>query len=67
MSVPKLTKEQSTILSAYTGYLCGDFVDLHEYTESLMGRSVWTHEFGDERFAKKLQELSKPDFLELLP
>jgi len=56
-----ITKRDAAIISAYTGFLLGDFQDLHEYVEELFGRPVWTHEFGYN--AKQIKELSKPDFL----
>ena len=60
---PRLTREQSAILSAYTGVLCGDFDALHEYVEKLFGRHVWTLEMGSKEFVAELKEKSKPDFL----
>lgn len=63
MSVPKLTKEQAAIIGAYTGFLCGEFADLHEYVERIMGQPVWTHQFPALR--EKIAEKARPDFLAL--
>ena len=64
---PKLTKEQAIIISGYTGVLICNFADLHEDVEKRMGRPVWTHEFGDERFAKEVNDLYRDDFIDLAP
>jgi len=61
-----MTKEEKIILSAYTGVLMCDFRDLHEYIEDLFGRSVWTHEMGEEWFEQELKSKSKDDFLRVI-
>ena len=63
----KLTKEQAVIVSGYTGVLICQFSDLHYDIEQRLGRPVWTHELGDERFMENLQTLYRPDFLALAP
>lgn len=63
----KLTKEQGAILSAYTGYLCCSFSDLHEYAERILCRPVFTHEFALDSLVKELKEASKEDFLSIIP
>lgn len=57
-----MTKREAAIVSAYTGYLIGDFDEMHKYTEEIMGRSVCTHELGNKKFAEEIHELSKKDF-----
>lgn len=64
---PKLTKEQAIIISGYTGVLICNFADLHEDVEKRMGRPVWTHEFGDESFTEKVEDLYRDDFIDLAP
>lgn len=60
----KLTKQQSIIISAYTGYLAGDvFSDMHKYIEQKLGRPVMTHEMGSNELAKEIREAVKNDFL----
>jgi hypothetical protein len=59
----RLTKEQSAVISAFTGILCGPFSGLQDYAEKKLGRSVWTHEFAFEDFASQLKELSREDFM----
>lgn len=56
-----LTKREAAAVSAYTGYLIGDFADMHEYAEELFGRPIFTHEFP--WLADELREKSRPDFL----
>jgi hypothetical protein len=58
-----VTKREAAIVSAYTGFLIGKFGDMQEYAEGLLGRPLWTHEFGSEELVKLLHELSKPDFV----
>jgi hypothetical protein len=61
----QLTKEQAAIIGAYTGFTCGPFADIQEYAERALGRSTWTHEFGNQKFAEELRDLSKADFVAL--
>ena len=58
-----MTKREAAIVSAYTGYLIGEFSTLHEYAEKIMGRPVFTHEFGNLRVAEELREQAKVDFV----
>jgi hypothetical protein len=62
----KLTREQSAIIGAFTGVLCGPFEALHEYVEKVMGRPVWTHEMGSEQFSADLKEKSRADFMSIV-
>ena len=62
----KLTKEQAVVLTAYTGILMCKFSDFHEYAEKILGRSVWTHEFGDKETSEVIKQKSKEDFMRLL-
>lgn len=61
-----MTKREAAIVSAYTGYMCGNFADMHEYAEKIMGHPIWTHEFGDKQLMEKLREAAKPDFISLV-
>jgi len=58
-------KQIGQIVSAYTGILCGSFSDLHEYAEKLIGRPIFTHEFGDKEMAENLKDKSREDFIKL--
>jgi hypothetical protein len=58
-----LTRREAAIISAYTGYLIGDFAAMHEYVEEKFGRPVWTHEMGSKEFGERLRELAKSDFI----
>lgn len=49
------------VISAYTGYLSGDFDDMHEYIEYRVGRPVFTHELPDIP-----KDTFKPDFLKVV-
>ena len=59
-----MTKREAAIISTYTGYLIGDFIDTLRYMEELMGRSLWTHEIPS--IQEELHEKSKPDFLKIV-
>lgn len=61
-----MTKQEAAIVSAYTGYLLGDFSDMHAYVEKLMDRPVFTHEMGSEVFRANLRELARPDFVSIV-
>lgn len=61
-----MTKQEAAIVSAYTGIMLGSFSDLHKYSEEILGRPIFTHEFGNEKVANEIKEKSKPDFMKLV-
>lgn len=62
-----MTKQESILLSAYTGYmLTQDFSDVHKFCEELLGRPIWTHEFTFEGTQAQIREKCKPLILELV-
>lgn len=58
-----MTKREAAIVSAYTGYLTGEFSDFQAYVEEIMGRPVFTHELLN--IAVELKEKSKKDFMNI--
>lgn len=63
-----MTDREKAIVMAYTGVcmLNGDKFDIfHKYAEDLMGRPVYTHEFGLDLFANELKKKAEPDFIKL--
>lgn len=62
----KLTKEQAIVITGYTGITACQFGDFHGDVERRLGHPVWTHQFGDKEFMKKIQELYREDFLSML-
>lgn len=58
-----MTKREAAIVSAYTGFLCGEFHEMHKYVEEIMGRPVWTHEMGIREIADQIRDKSKADFI----
>jgi hypothetical protein len=60
-----MTKKEAAIVSAYTGYLIGEFHDFHEYLEKILNRIVFTHELGDLELAKEIQDKSFFDFKQI--
>lgn len=65
MKTPRLTKRQAAIIGLFTGTTCGNFGDIQEYAEKLMGRGVWAHEFANKETVEKLKELARKDFLDI--
>jgi hypothetical protein len=60
-----MTREESAIISAFTGIMCGPFDAFHEYAEKIMGRPVFTHEMGNKEIADQIKEKSMDDFMAL--
>lgn len=58
-----MTKREAAIVSAYTGYLIGEFSDFQAYAEEILGRPIFTHEFPS--IADDLKEKSKKDFMSI--
>ena len=61
-----MTKHEAVVIETYTGIvmLTGDDRKYaYEYAEKLLGFPIFTHEFP--KYADKLTELSKPDFIEI--
>ncbi len=63
-----MTKKEAAVIETYTGIamLSGEnraIVD--NYHEELMGRKIFTHEYGNPEMLKKLRELSKTEFMEI--
>ena len=60
-----MNKREKAIVSAYTGYLVGDFADMHQYAEELFGGAIFSHQFGNKSFAEQLRKAAKADFVAL--
>ena len=60
-----MTKKEAAIVSAYTGILIGDFSELHEYVEEIMGRPVFTHEMGSKEISDEIKEKARIDFISI--
>ena len=60
-----MTSRECAIVSAYTGILCGDFRDFHEYVEELLNRPVLIHELSNKELIEKIKLLAKKDFCNL--
>lgn len=61
----KLTKEQATVIGAFTGVCCGPFSDVHGYAEKKLGRPIMTHEFAAKDLWAELKEACRDDFVAL--
>jgi len=60
-----MNKRESAIISAYTGYLCGNFDDMQKYADELFGYPTFTHQFGNIEFINELHNKAKNDFVNL--
>ena len=61
-----MTKHEAVVIETYTGIVMLTGADrkyICEYAEKLLGFPIFTHEFP--KYAGKLKELSKPDFIEI--
>ena len=58
-----MTKREAAIVSAYTGYLIGEFSDFQTYAEEIMGRPIFTHDLT--RLEYELKEKSEKDFMSI--
>ena len=64
----KLTMEQAVVVSAYTGFLVCPFDQMHAEIEKRLGRPVWTHEMGSEKFVdEQVRPAFEADFVAMLP
>ena len=62
----KFTKEQSIIITGFTGKLACNFSEFHGDVEKRIGRPVFTHEFGNKQFSEQVEELYREDFLSMI-
>lgn len=62
-----LTKREAAIIAAYTGYLIGEFHEMHVYIEELVGHPVFTHELASPAVREQIKQLAKKDFIALSP
>ena len=61
-----MTKHEAVVIETYTGIVMLTGYDrkyAYEYAEKLLGFPIFTHEFP--KYADKLKELSKSDFVEI--
>lgn len=63
----KLTKEQATIITAYTGYLILNPKDYRNALEDKLNTIVEIKDLTNPEFQRKLHELYKAEFLALAP
>lgn len=61
-----MTKEESILISAYTGYfLTKDWSDVHALCEKVLGRPIFSHEFAAEEVHAEIREKLRPMIAEL--
>lgn len=60
-----MTKKEAAIVSAYTGFMLGEFSDMHEYAEKVIGCPIWTHQFADREVVERLKAAAKSDFINI--
>ena len=57
-----MTKREAAIVSAYTGYLIGEFSDFQDYAEEVMERPIFTHELSDTKLITEIKNKAAKDF-----
>lgn len=62
----RLTKEQASIIGAYTGITVGPFTHIHEYAEKVLNRPIFTHEFASRQLMDELKNASFDDFMKVV-
>ena len=60
-----MTKHEKLVVSAYTGTLMTSWDEFQAYAESLLERSIFSHEFGTDRLAEQLKEAVKQEFINI--
>ena len=60
-----MNKKEAAIITASTGISIGCLKEFHKYSEKILGRPIFTHEFANHNMAKELKAKSKNDFLNL--
>jgi hypothetical protein len=60
-----MTKYEAAVVSAYTGYMLGDFEDMQKYAEKLMGQQLSTIAFASPSFVAELKAAAQKDFVNL--
>lgn len=61
-----MTREESILISAYTGFfLTKDFSDVHALCEKVLGRPIFSHEFAAEEVHAEIREKLRPMIAEL--
>jgi len=57
-----MTKREAAIVAAYTGVMIGEFQEMHQYIEEIMGRPIQTFELGLDHVFNQIKEKSREDF-----
>lgn len=63
----KLTEEQCVVLTAFTGVMMVEWPAFQVYAEKILGRPIFTHEFGSYEVLAQIREAARDDFMALLP
>ena len=60
-----MTKREAAIISAYTGFLIGEFKDFCDYAEEIMEKPIFDCEFSYPCIAEEIRYKSKNDFMNI--
>lgn len=60
-----MTKREVAIISAYTGFLIGEFKDFCDYAEEIMEKPIFDCEFSYPCIAEEIRYKSKNDFMNI--
>lgn len=60
-----MNRREAVVIMAVTGTTTVTFDLFHKYTERLLGRPIWTHEFASESLWEQIKDAAMPEFLDI--
>jgi len=60
-----LTRREAFVITAFTGTSTTNFGDFQGFAEKILGRPIWTHEFGSQAVWDDLKEATRDEFLDI--
>ena len=60
-----MSKDEAAVIMAFTGVMLGKFSHFHAYAEKIIGRPIFTHEFGSKLMSEEIKKAAKDDFLKI--
>jgi hypothetical protein len=60
-----LTKREAAVISAYTGFMIGEFSEMHKYIEEKLQRPVLSHELRNKDVWDELKVICRDDFVNI--
>ena len=60
-----LTRREAFVITAFTGISTTNFGEFQGFAEKILGRPIWTHEFGSQAVWDDLKEATRDEFLDI--